>query len=98
MLDSNDIDKGIELATKMLETTTEIKMEIEDEPMFIRRIAGKFKTKEGKDCNIIIYIGVFASVKDLRIIARGVKNLAILREIPYDDFEDRIQGPGTSNR
>ena len=97
-MDSSDIDKGIELATKMLEATTEIKMEIQDEPMFIRRIAGKFKTKDGKDCTIIIYVGVFESVKDLRIIARGVKNLAILREIPYDDFEDKIRGPGVTAR
>ncbi|NHI91759.1 MAG: hypothetical protein EAX96_04585 [Candidatus Lokiarchaeota archaeon] len=93
-MDLSDVNKGIETATKLIEKTLDIKKDIEDESMFIKRIIGKFKTKEGKDCSIIIYMGVMEDVKELRIIARGVKNLAILREIPFDDFEDSIKGPG----
>ena len=97
-LDSSDIDTGIEIATKMLINNTEIQMEIQDEPMFIKRMAGKFTTKQGKECRIIIYVGIMDDIKDLRIIARGVKNLAIIREIPLDDLEESIKGPGTSER
>ena len=97
-MDSKDIDKGIEIATKMLSANTEIQMDIQEEPMFIRRMEGTFKTKDGKDCQIIIYVGVIEDVKEFRIIARGVKNLALIREIPFDDFEDRIKGPGIKDR
>ena len=97
-MDSSDVDKGIEIATKMLSNNLEVQMELQDEPMFIKRIAGTFKTKDGKDCRIIIYVGIMNDIKDLRIIARGVKNLAIIREIPLDDFEESIRGPGIAAR
>lgn len=94
-MNTSDIDKGIGIATEILNRNSEIKVEIQDEPMFIKRIVGKFKTNEEKDCKIVIYVGILADVKDLRLLSRGVKNFALLRKIPYDDFEESIKGPGT---
>lgn len=94
MLDSKDVETGMAKAVEMLNKTSKVQMDIEDEPMYIKRLSAKFKTKKGNDCHIIIYAGVLDNVKDSRIIMRGVKNLAILREIPFDDLEDSIRGPG----
>lgn len=95
---ANDIDKGIGIATEILNKKSKIQIDLQDEPVFIKRIVGKFKTKDGKDCKIVIYIGMYADIKDLRIYSRGMKNWAMIRKIPYDDFEESIKGPGIKER
>ncbi|MFX0137574.1 MAG: hypothetical protein ACFFDN_28305 [Candidatus Hodarchaeota archaeon] len=89
-----DIEKGIELAVELLNKNPKIQIDIEEEPIFIRRIVGNFKTKKGKDCKVIAFIGAYDDIKDVRIYSRGVKNWALIRQIPYDDHESVIKGPG----
>lgn len=93
----DDIQKGIELAVELLTQNSKIQMDIEDEPIFIKKLTGKFKTKKGKDCSIVVYIGAYDDIKDVRIYSRGVKNWAIIRQIPYDDHENIIKDPGVSD-
>lgn len=89
-----DIAKGIELAVELLTKNSKIQMDIEEEPIFIKKIAGKFQTKKGKDCSVVVYIGAYEDIKDVRIYSRAVKNWALIRQIPYDDHESVIKGPG----
>lgn len=91
---SEDIQKGIELAADLSAKHIKIQMNIEEEPIFIKRLVGNFKTNKGKDCNMILYIGAYDDIKDVRIYSRGVKNWALIRQIPYDDLENVIKGPG----
>ncbi len=89
----DDIKTGIDLAIELLSKNSKIQMDIEDEPIFIKKIAGKFKTKD-KDCSVVVYFGAYDDIKDVRIYSRAVKNWALIRQIPYDDHEGVIKGPG----
>ncbi|MHA1385724.1 MAG: hypothetical protein ACTSR3_18385 [Candidatus Helarchaeota archaeon] len=88
---ADDVEKGIEIAVELLETNPKIQVDIEDEPLFIKRIAKKFKTTEGKDCICCVYVGIYDDIKDLRIYRRGMKNWAKIRRIPADILEESIK-------
>jgi hypothetical protein len=93
---ADDIEKGIDIALELLNNNQSIQLEIGDEPMFIKRIIKKFKTIEGKECTCCVYVGIYNDVKDLRIYRRVMKNWAKIRQIPMDDLEESIKGPGIS--
>ena len=86
---ADDVEKGIELSVELLTNNIEItKVEIKDDPTFIKRIVKKFKTTEGKDCTCCVYVGVYSDVKDLRIYRRAMNNWAKIRKIPLASFEE----------
>lgn len=93
-MDITDIEKGIAMAAEFLTENPEIQIEIDDEPFFIRRLVGKFKAANGKDCTVLVYFSTYDDIKDLRIYTRGIKNWAMIRKIPFHDLENSIKGPG----
>lgn len=97
-LNKQDIETGIGIAVKLLTKYPKIQTEMEDEPVFTRQITGKFKTAKGKECTVIVNVGFYDDIRAHRLIARGLKNYAILRKIPYDNLEDKIKGPGLKER
>ena len=86
---ADDVEKGIELSVELMTNNIEItKVEINNEPTFLKRIVKKFKTADGKDCACCIYVGFYSDVKDLRIFRRAMTNWAKIRKIPLASFQD----------
>ena len=88
----DDIKKGMEVSTDILENNKQVKIQLEDDPLYIRRITKKFKTADGKECICAVFVGVFEDAGFVRLLRRGVYNWGKFRHIPTDITEECIKG------